>query len=347
MMPRRLLIGALAVLAALLPTACATPDSSGGAQTGAAPANRDILRGVLGGYSVGGVNLGAAAGVATSAAEATRDIPEAEEIQMGRGVAAGLLGAAPLTRNAQQQKYVNNVGRWLAANSGRPDLPWRFGIIDAPTVNAFATPGGHVFVTRGLVERTRSEAELAGVLAHEIAHVVQRHHLNDIRKQAGKNLAIELASLKSGGLAGEAGRAVARVGLEGLVRGLSRDEELEADRIGVVIAARAGYEPYGLAAVLQTLAAMPQDDSAMALFLKTHPSPQDRLAALESTLPASFDALARPNPALARFDATFANATPAAAAPTPAAATPPSTAPAPKPKPKPVPPKPPASKPAS
>ena len=338
MIARKLVVTVLACAAALLPTACATPD---GAQTqqASATSNRDILRGVLGGYSVGGVNLGAAAGVAASAAEATRDIPEPEEIQMGRGVAAGLLGAAPLAQNAQQQKYVNNVGRWLAANSGRPDLPWRFGIIDAPTVNAFATPGGHVFVTRGLVERMRSEAELAGVLAHEIAHVVQRHHLNDIRKQAGKNFALELASLKSGGLAGEAGRALARVGLEGLVRGLSRDEEIEADRIGIVIAARAGYEPYGLAAVLQTLAAMPSDDSSMALFLKTHPSPQDRLAALESTLPASYDALVKPNPALARFDTAFAvaSAAPAATTTQPAAATP-------KPRPKPAPPKPPATK---
>ena len=178
---------------------------------------------------------------------------------------------------------------WLALQSGRPDLPWHFGIIEAPTVNAFATPGGNVFVTRGLVERCGNEAELAGVLAHEIAHVVQKHQLKDIQKNAKKGMMLDLASLKSGGLTGDAARAFARVGLEGYVRGLSREDELEADRIGVVIAARAGYEPYGLVSVLQTLQSMGQDDSAMAFFLKTHPSPSDRLAALEVVMPPSFE----------------------------------------------------------
>jgi predicted Zn-dependent protease len=247
---------------------------------------------------------------------------------MGRDVAAALLGAAPLVRNTDQQRYVNRVGSWLALHSGRPDLPWRFGILDTPGVNAFATPGGHVFVTRGLVERVRSEAELAGILAHEIAHVVQKHHLNDIRKAAGKNLALDLASLKSGGIAGEAGRALARVGLEGFVRGLSREDELEADRIGVVIAARAGYEPFGLPAVLQTLASMPQDDSAMALFLKTHPTPLDRLNALEALLPPAYESFATPNPALARFDRLFVPTSAPTASPGTAPGAAPSSAPA-------------------
>ena len=187
------------------------------------------------------------------------------------------------------------------------------------------------------MERVRSEPELAGVLAHEIAHVVQKHHLADIRKAAGKNLAIDLASLKSGGLGGEAARAVARVGLEGYVRGLSREDELEADRIGVVIAARAGYEPYGLPAVLQTLAASPQDDSAMALFLKTHPSPLERLVALEAVMPVSYEAYAKPNPALVRYERVFlvAGVVPASAV-KPAATAPAGSTP----KPKPAPPKP-------
>jgi predicted Zn-dependent protease len=261
--------------------------------------------------------VNAVIGAVKKAGEATRDIPEAEEVQMGREIGSALLGAAPLTSDAKQQQYVNELGRWLALHSGRPNLPWHFGILDTPSVNAFATPGGNVLVTRGLVELIRSEGELAGVIAHEIAHVVQKHHLNDIRKQAGKGLALDLASLKSGGLTGEAARAVARVGLEGFVRGLSREDELEADLIGVVIAARAGYEPYGLPAVLATLAGMPQDDS-MALFLKTHPSPADRLAALEAALPEWYAKLAEPNPALVRFGATFpAPGTAPAASPQP------------------------------
>ncbi len=292
-------LGLLAAL--LLPAGCATT-GGGGAP---APTGTDIVKSALGGFSVGGINVGAAAGAVTSAHEAYREIPEDEEIVMGRDIAAGLLGAAPLATSSEQQIYVNNVGRWLALHSPRPDLPWHFGILDADTVNAFATPGGNVFVSRGLLLRVHSEAELAGILAHEISHVAMKHHLNDIQKNAQKNLALDLASLKSGGLAGEAARAVARVGLEGYVRGLSREDELAADRMGVVIAARAGYEPYGLVAVLQSLASMPQDDAALGFFLKTHPAPADRIGALEKAMPPSFEAWSLPNPALARFNRTF------------------------------------------
>jgi predicted Zn-dependent protease len=294
-----LLVVALAALAVLLPSGCATTDG------GAPMESKDVARSALGGFSLGGINVGAAVGAAQNASEATREITEPEEVAMGKGIAEGLLGAAPLAKNAQQQKFVNNVGRWLALNSGRPDLPWHFGILETASVNAFATPGGNVFVTRGLVDRMKTESELAGVLAHEIAHVVQKHHLADIRKNAQKGLLLDLASLKGGGLTGEAARAVARVGLEGFVRGLSREDEIEADRIGVVIAARSGYEPFGLVSVLQTLNAMPQSDDAMALFLKTHPSPADRLRALEAEVPPWYDALAKPNPALARFNQAF------------------------------------------
>jgi predicted Zn-dependent protease len=239
-------------------------------------------------------------------AQGLGEITEPQEIQMGQAIAEGLLGAAPLDANAAEENYVASVGRWLAVFSGRPDLPWHFGILETETVGAFATPGGNIFITRGLVARIHTESELAGVLGHEMAHVVQKHHLADIKKRSTQGLLINLAELKGGGgLKGEAARAFARVGLEGYVRGLSREDELEADAIGVVIAARAGYEPYGLPSVLQTLATVPSTSADMALFLKTHPSPSDRLAALEQKLPPWFETLAKPNPALVRFNQTF------------------------------------------
>ncbi len=294
MMAIKLIRFSLATLALLQLGACA-----GGQIPGA-----ELAQAALGSQSIAGINLGAAVGVAKGASDSVREIPVAEEVEIGRSVSAGLLGAAPLTNNPAQQEYVNSVGMWLALNSGRPDLPWHFGIIESPTVNAFATPGGNIFVTRGLVERCNSEAELAGVLAHEIAHVVQKHQLHDIQKNARKGVVLDLATLKAGGLTGDAARAVTRVGLEGFVRGLSRDDELEADRIGVVIAARSGYDPYGLVVVLQTLQASPQDSST-ALFLKTHPSPSDRLAVLAVEMPPSFEKMAAPNPALKRYTPVF------------------------------------------
>jgi predicted Zn-dependent protease len=296
---RRIGYCASVIALALLPAGCSAPGPTQPASGG------DIAKSVLGGFSIGGINVGSAASAAAHAHEAYREIPEAEEIEMGNDIAAGLLGAAPLAKSSEQEIYVNNLGRWLALHSSRPDLPWHFGILEVDTVNAFATPGGNVFVSRGLLMRVHSESELAGILAHEISHVALKHHLSDIQKNAQKNLALDLASVKSGGLTGEAARAVARVGLEGYVRGLSREDELAADRMGVVIAARSGYEPYGLVAVLQSLAAMPQDDAALGFFLKTHPSPTDRLAALESEMPASFEAYAAPNPALARYAKVF------------------------------------------
>lgn len=260
----------------------------------------------LSGLSIGGFNVGKAIDAAQDAKGALGDISEPQEIEMGDSIAAGLLGAAPLDPNAVQQAYVNKVGRWLAIYSGRPELPWHFGIIETESVNAFATPGGNIFVTRGLIRRLRSESELAGVLGHEMAHVVQKHHLADIKKHSTKSLFLDLAQVKGGGgLRGEAATAVARVGLESYVRGLSREDELEADAIGVVIAVRAGYEPYGLASVLQTLATIPSSDGDMSLLLKTHPSPNDRLLALEKKLPPWFETLGKPNPALARFNQTF------------------------------------------
>ena len=296
---QRLGFAAAIIGLALLPAGCGTPGSTQPATGG------DIARSVLGGFSLGGINVGAAASAATHAADAYRDIPESEEIAMGKDIAAGLLGAAPLVRSSQQEIYVNNLGRWLALHSSRPDLPWHFGILDTDTVNAFATPGGNVFVSRGLLLRVHSESELAGVLAHEISHVALKHHLADIQKNAQKNLALDLASVKSGGLAGEAARAVARVGLESYVRGLSRDDELAADRMGVVIAARAGYEPYGLVAVLQSLEALPEQEAGQSLLLKTHPSPADRIAALQAAMPPVFETYAAPNPALARYNKVF------------------------------------------
>ena len=296
---RRIGYCASVIALALLPAGCSAPGPTQPASGG------DIAKSVLGGFSIGGINVGSAASAAAHAHEAYREIPEAEEIEMGNDIAAGQLGAAPRAQTSEQAIYVNNLGRWLALHSSRPDLPWHFGILEVETVNAFATPGGNVFVSRGLLMRVHSESELAGILAHEISHVALKHHLSDIQKNAQKNLALDLASVKSGGLTGEAARAVARVGLEGYVRGLSREDELSADRMGVVIAARSGYEPYGLVAVLQSLAAMPQDDAALGFFLKTHPSPTDRLAALESEMPASFEAYAAPNPALARYAKVF------------------------------------------
>ena len=217
--------------------------------------------------------------------KAVKDIEEPEEISIGRDVASRLLGAAPLVPDPALQRYVNHVGRWLAAQTERPHLPWQFGVLDHANVNAFAVPGGTIFITRGLLEKMRSEAELAGVLGHEIAHVLRRHHLKAIQKGAQTALAGEGLSTALRDRAGPARDKLIAFGTEMYSRGLDKSDELEADRLGVVIAARAGYDAYGLPSVLQTLQAISAQDSTIALMFKTHPAPAERLDSLGKMQP--------------------------------------------------------------
>ena len=232
--------------------------------------------------------------------EANHEYTPDEEVALGNGIAAGFLGAAPLYKDEKLQRYVNRVGKWLALHSERPDLPWTFGVVDTETINAFALPGGTVFVTYGLMRRLSSESELAGVLAHEIAHVVKKHQLAAIQSAAnsealasvGKELAAEAIArrgndplgLKSWGAG--AGLEVLKNGV--FLRPLDRSMEYEADRLGVVIATRSGYDPYGLAGALQMLAGVKGDTGGISVF-STHPPPADRLAQLEVFIPSALE----------------------------------------------------------
>jgi beta-barrel assembly-enhancing protease len=237
--------------------------------------------------------------------KATRDIGQDEEIAIGKDLAATLLGAAPLVNDPKLQRYVNNVGRWIASQSERPDLPWQFGVLDAPQLNAFAVPGGTVFITRGLLERMRSEAELAGVLGHEIVHVVKKHHLKAIQKGAQTALAGEALSMATQNRNAAVNDKLISFGKEMYGRGLDKGDEFEADRLGVVLAARAGYDAYGLPSVLQTLQAMNAEDSGLALMFKTHPAPGERLDALGEKMQPTLDAHSAQPQLAERFRAEF------------------------------------------
>jgi predicted Zn-dependent protease len=202
-----------------------------------------------------------------------------EEIQLGRQITGNILGAAPLVKDPELQKYVNQVGRWVASQSDRPYLPWHFGVIESEDLNAFAAPGGYVLITKGLYRQLKSESELAGVLGHEIGHVTKKHHLKLLQKQQLLNVGAGLLS----GKMGKENSTVQKVigsGAEISARSLDKSAEYEADRIGVILAGRAGYEPFGLPEVLQTIGHAGKDDGRVALLFKTHPHPDDRLASL-------------------------------------------------------------------
>jgi predicted Zn-dependent protease len=225
-----------------------------------------------GGFNVNNLDLSA---IARNVGN-LKEVKEPEEIQIGGSMAETLLGASPLLDDAELQTYVNDVGMWVAQQSERPGLPWRFGVNSSDHINAFAAPGGYIIVTKGMMKQLRNEAELAGVLGHEISHVTKKHHLNALRKGALVNLLGEGLAASSDKHS-ELVRQLAGPTKELYARGLDKSDEFEADRVGVVLAARAGYDPYGLPAVLTTLATADPKDNFLSLLYKTHPLPQVRL----------------------------------------------------------------------
>jgi len=234
--------------------------------------------------------IGNVSDVINSATKVLKPVDEPEEIQLGQQFASLLLGAKPLSQNQAQQRYVNALGRWLALQTERPDLPWTFAVLDDPGFNAFATPGGYIFITRGLLERMHNESELAGVLSHEIGHVLRKHHLHAIQKTNAFSAAGDLVN------ANTKGNAQVKSALSGAIRdmyvkGLDKDDEFEADRVGVVIASRAGYDAFGLPSVLQALQKQSAGDNNFSLMFKTHPLPGDRLNQLDHLMGSQFDKL--------------------------------------------------------
>jgi len=211
-----------------------------------------------------------------------------EEIQLGREITGNLLGAAPLVNDPALQAYVNRVGRWVASQSERADLPWRFGVIESEAINAFAAPGGYIVLTKGLYRKLENEAQLAGVLAHEIGHVVRKHHLKVIQKQ-------QLLSMGAGLLGEKVSKGnqtldkVIGNGAEIMARGLDKNAEYEADRDGVTLATRAGYNSYGLPEVLQSISATSNSEGGLTLLYKTHPHPDERLAKLGDAIGSKLD----------------------------------------------------------
>lgn len=226
-------------------------------------------------------------------ADSQKTMTDTEEVELGENVMAGVLGAAPLYDSDRIQRYVNEVGRWVASHSERPNLPWRFAVLNSRLPNAGAAPGGQIYITTGLLFRMRSEAELAGALGHEIAHVVQRHHVKAYQKQkmgsAGVTaLGAAVDSRGGSSLGGAVGKTVLKLGI-GEVRkmillSLDRGEEEQADRMGMVLAARAGYDPYGLPNVLQLLQDMQKDEGGASLLYETHPGPASRIASLDALM---------------------------------------------------------------
>lgn len=211
---------------------------------------------------------------------------EADEVAVGKDIAARTLGAYRLVRDEQLNRYLNRVGLWVALQSDRPTLPWRFAAVRSEEINAFAVPGGAVLITTGMLNLVANEAELACVIGHEVGHIVRKHHLALLEK----GLLIETGSkvladqVRGGGIQSEAKRFVVKEGAELYTRALDRDAERDADADGVLYAARAGYDPAACQLFMERMAALKQDANSLAALYKTHPQASDRVSDVRKTL---------------------------------------------------------------
>jgi predicted Zn-dependent protease len=243
-----------------------------------------LARGLLSQIGIGSVGS-SAIDVADKAVPKSEQELVAEELALAPELAGRILGAAPLVRDEGAQRRVNEIGRWMASHSARPELPWTFGIVDAAEVNAFAAPGGYVLITRGLYQLLADDAEVAAVLGHEISHVVQRDHYEVIRKQeissAGKDIALGHVSV-GGGIAGSMAKDyVARHGAAVMLTSLDRGAEYRSDEASGFYLARSGFNPLALYAVLQKMTSLGTQSASLAQLYKTHPPLDERLERLD------------------------------------------------------------------
>lgn len=215
---------------------------------------------------------------------ATGNVSVKDEINIGRNVISGLLGAAPLVNNNTLQQYINKIGYWVALQSERPDLPWTFGVIDSPNVNAFASPGGYIVLTVGLYQMLENESQLAAILAHEISHVIDKHHLDAIRDTSQTEILGSLAVRVTDDKYRKDMQKLVNSSVQIYARGLDKKYEFTADRRGAVLAARSGYDPYAMLDVLTTLSSIHAGDDSMTVFLNTHPPLNDRISTLEQLM---------------------------------------------------------------
>ena len=204
---------------------------------------------------------------------------------MGQEYSQQINAQLPIVSDPEANRYINVLGDQIASKTSRADLDWHFYIVDSKEVNAFAVPGGYVYVNRGLIERTSNMDELAGVLGHEIGHVVRRHSIKQMEKEQGANVGVTLACVLTNICNSQVAGALINVGGTAVFARFSRQDEAEADQEAVTNTIRAGISPRGIVTMFQKLIdERKSHPSAVEGFFATHPLEEDRIAAVQATI---------------------------------------------------------------
>jgi predicted Zn-dependent protease len=253
-------------------------------------------------------------------------VDEDQEKAIGKEAAAAVEREAPMIADPTVSGYVTTLGNTLAVKSDDRNRDWRFRIVDAEVVNAFALPGGYVYVNRGLIEHAGTASELAGVLGHEIAHVLLRHSADRIEKAQKTNLGVSVVCGLTNICSSNAARVAINVGGAALFARFSRRDELEADSAAVGILTRAGYDPQGIVTMFaKLLETREQRPDIVEVWFASHPLEEDRIAAVQRVIRRSAAteprSLERDDPAFHEFQARVHALPPSPPAPTPAGAT--------------------------
>ena len=229
-------------------------------------------------------------GCATNPVSGKRElalVSESQEIAMGRDGAAAVTAAIGLVPNATLQSYVNRIGQSLAAKTERPKLPWEFHVVDDASINAFALPGGFIFVTRGLLAHMTTEAELASVLGHESGHVAARHSVQQMSREQVAMIGLGVGSVLSPAIAKYGQLAGAGLGL--LFLKYSRGDETQSDQLGFRYALADGYDTREMISVFEMLQRAEQLGGGGKLpeWQSTHPDPGSRISNVQSMVAAT------------------------------------------------------------
>lgn len=204
---------------------------------------------------------------------------------MGQTYSAQINRELPIVRDPEVQRYINLLGTTIAGNVDDRSLDWHFYVVDSKEVNAFAVPGGFVYVNRGLIERTSKMSQLAGVLAHEIGHVTMRHSVKQMQAAQKANVGLSLACILTSICESQVAGAAVQVGGGALFAKFSRDDEREADRSAIDFVSRAGIDPRGIPEMFRILISERQrNPGGLDAWFRTHPGEEDRVAETEGII---------------------------------------------------------------